>query len=167
MTLHATSAPSATAAEPSSGPRARWLAVLAHAPRESLARHARALPALDFEQLRAPETGLAMVRGRIANRGDRFNVGEVTITRAVVRHRDPGAGAVSVGVGYLLGRDPERVGWVARFDALLQQPRWHDRLQAELIAPLAAETARLRAAEQRETAASRVRFFNLQPDAAA
>jgi alpha-D-ribose 1-methylphosphonate 5-triphosphate synthase subunit PhnG len=145
--------------------RAHWLAVLAHAPHERLARCAQTLPTLHFDVLRAPEIGLAMLRGRIGNQGDRFNVGEATITRCVVRYRD--ADAVSVGVGYVLGRDPERVGWMARLDALLQHPRWHDALHAEVIAPLAAETRRLRASEQRETAASRVQFFNLQPEAAA
>jgi len=147
--------------------RRRWLAVLAHAPRPLLQRLAQELAAVPFDVLRAPEVGLTMLRGRIGNRGDRFNVGEATITRCVVRHHDDGPGRpVRIGVGYVLGRDPERAGWVARFDALLQQPRWQARLQAEVIAPLAAETARQRAAAQRETAASRVRFFNLQPDGA-
>jgi alpha-D-ribose 1-methylphosphonate 5-triphosphate synthase subunit PhnG len=144
--------------------RAQWLSVLAHAPRELLQRHVQSLPPLQFDVLRAPETGLAMLRGRIGNRGDRFNVGEATLTRCVVRHRD--GGAAHVGIGYALGRDPERVDWIARLDALLQHPRWHDALQAKVIAPLAAESARRRARQQRETAASRVQFFNLQPDAA-
>ncbi|MBO9647511.1 MAG: phosphonate C-P lyase system protein PhnG [Variovorax sp.] len=143
--------------------RARWLAVLAHAPRDLLKRHVESLPSLHFEVLRAPEIGLAMLRGRIGNKGDRFNVGEATITRCVVRHRD--GETASIGIGYVLGRDPERVDWIARMDALLQHPRWHDALQADVIAPLAAESARLRASEQRETATSRVHFFNLQPEA--
>jgi len=145
--------------------RAEWLAVLAHAPRDLLKRHVESLPALHFEVLRAPEIGLAMLRGRIGNKGDRFNVGEATITRCVVRHRD--GDAASVGIGYVLGRDPERVDWIARLDALLQHSRWHDALQADVIAPLAAESARLRARQQSETATSRVHFFNLQPEASA
>jgi len=150
--------------------RRRWLAVLAHAPRPLLQSLAQELATVPFDVLRAPEVGLTMLRGRIGNSGDRFNVGEATLTRCVVRHHDdsanPAGRTVRIGVGYVLGRDPERAGWVARFDALLQQPRWQARLQAEVIAPLAAETARQRAAAQRETAASRVRFFNLQPDGA-
>jgi len=151
-------------ATPPDAARSHWLAVLAHAPRELLQRHAQAVAHQSFDVLRAPEVGLTMLRGRIGNAGDRFNVGETTITRCVVRHHQDDDGAVRVGVGYVLGRDPERAGWVARLDALLQQPRWQARLQAEVIAPLAAETARRRSVQQRETAASRVRFFNLQPD---
>ena len=58
-----------------------------------------------------------MLRGRIGNKGDRFNVGEVTMTRCVVRHRDDDEGAVSVGVGYVLGRDPELAGSYRRLFA--------------------------------------------------
>ena len=33
-------------------------------------------------ELRRPETGLVMLRGRIAGQGARFNLGEATVTRA-------------------------------------------------------------------------------------
>lgn len=153
---------------PSDGSTARqdWLAVLAHAARERLAAQAGLLDGLDFQTLRAAETGLTMVRARVGNQGDRFNLGEATLTRCVLRHTGR-EGQVSVGVGYVLGRDEARARWVAGFDALLQQPAWRDRLQRELIEPLRADTAARRAAEARRTAASRVRFFTLQPDAPA
>ena len=142
--------------------RRRWLAVLAHAPRELLERHAAALPDAGFSRLRAPEVGLTMVRARIGNQGDRFNVGDATVTRCVVRHR--GAGGVAAGVGYVLGRDEARAEWVARLDALLQQPEHHDALMRDVIAPLAAETAKRRAAAAALTAASRVSFDTLAPE---
>ncbi len=37
---------------------------------------------VDYVELRATETGLVMLRGRIGGDGDRFNVGEATVTRA-------------------------------------------------------------------------------------
>ena len=140
--------------------RQRWLSVLAHAPRELLEQHAAALPDAAFTRLRAPETGLAMVRARIGNRGDRFNVGDATVTRCVVRHHAPD-GRVAAGVGYVLGRDEARAEWVARLDALLQQPAHHDALMRDVVAPLAAETARRRAAAAARIAASRVSFDTL------
>ena len=143
-----------------SAARQRWLSVLAHAPRELLEQHAAALPDAAFTRLRAPETGLTMVRGRIGNRGDRFNVGDATVTRCVVRHRDT-QGRIAAGVGYVLGRDEARAEWVARFDALLQQPGQHEALMRDVIAPLAAETARRRAAAATLTARSRVSFDTL------
>jgi len=140
--------------------RQRWLAVLAHAPRALIEQHAAALPATGFTLLRAPEIGLTMVRARIGNRGDRFNVGDATVTRCVVRHVDAD-GRVTAGVGYVLGRDEARAEWVARLDALLQQPAHHDALMRGVVAPLAAETARLRAAAAARTASTRVSFDTL------
>ena len=146
--------------------RQRWLAVLAHAPRELLERHATAISGDAFARLRPPEIGLTMVRARIGNQGDRFNVGDATVTRCVVRHR-AADGALVAGVGYVLGRDEARAEWVARFDALLQQPGHHDALMREVIAPLAAETARRRAAAAALTASSRVSFDTLASEISA
>ena len=146
--------------------RQRWLAVLAHAPRELLAAHAARFSADDFGRLRAPEIGLTMVRARIGNRGDRFNVGDATVTRCVVRHRDVD-GRLAAGVGYVLGRDEARAEWIARLDALLQQPGYHAALMADVIAPLAAETARRRAAAAALTASSRVSFDTLASEISA
>ena len=140
--------------------RRHWLAVLAHASREQLARHAAALADADFARLRPPEVGLTMVRARIGNQGDRFNVGDATVTRCVVRHRGID-GRLAAGVGYVLGRDEARAEWIARLDALLQQPEHHAALMADVIAPLAAETARRRAAAAALTASSRVSFDTL------
>jgi alpha-D-ribose 1-methylphosphonate 5-triphosphate synthase subunit PhnG len=145
--------------------RQHWLAVLAQAPRELLERHAAALRDDAFAHLRAPEIGLTMVRARIGNQGDRFNVGDTTVTRCVVRHRG-GDGQLSAGVGYVLGRDEPRAEWVARFDALLQQPQHHEGLMRDVIAPLAAETARRRAAAAALIAGSRVRFDTLASELA-
>ena len=145
---------------PGRSARQRWLAVLAHAPRELLERHAAALPDHAFARLRAPEIGLTMVRARIGNQGDRFNVGDATVTRCVVRHRGDD-GRLAAGVGYVLGRDEARAEWIARLDALLQQPGHHDALMRDVIAPLEQETAKRRAAGAALTAGSRVSFDTL------
>ena len=75
---------------PSPSPQARradWLRVLARAPSAELARLAApVLGEYRFELMRAPEQGLMMVRARIGNTGDRFNLGEATVTRCAVRH---------------------------------------------------------------------------------
>ena len=145
--------------------RRRWLAALAHAPRELLERHAGAMSADAFVRLRAPEVGLAMIRARIGNTGDRFNLGDATVTRCVVRHRGA-SGRVAAGVGVVLGRDEARAEWVARLDAMLQQPEHHEALMRDVIAPLAEETARRRALEAARTATSRVSFDTLAAEVA-
>jgi alpha-D-ribose 1-methylphosphonate 5-triphosphate synthase subunit PhnG len=145
--------------------RQRWLAVLARAPRALIEQHAAALPDAGFTRLRDPEIGLTMVRARIGNRGDRFNVGDATVTRCVVRHR-AADGRVAAGVGYVLGRDEARAEWVARLDALLQQPAHHDALMRDVVAPLAAEIARLHAVAAARIASSRVSFDTLASEIA-
>jgi alpha-D-ribose 1-methylphosphonate 5-triphosphate synthase subunit PhnG len=151
--------------EDSDAQRRRWLAVLARAPRQALAHHAPPVLADHrFEWLRRPEVGLTMVRARIGNSGDRFNLGEATVTRCAARIEL--GGAVAVGVGYLLGRDVQRAEWVAGLDALLQLPSQQALLLQTVIAPLAEAAAETRHRRELRTAASRVRFYTLQTEAA-
>ncbi|MDC8772640.1 phosphonate C-P lyase system protein PhnG [Roseateles albus] len=154
-----------SSAELPASERQQWLSVLAHAPRESLQQLLCPLmTGLQFEPLRAPEVGLTMLRARAGNSGERFNLGEATLTRCVLRFELEDR--LSVGVGYVLGRDVERASWVAQADALLQQPAWVERLQAEVIAPLRALTQARRAQQASQTAASRVQFYTLQAETA-
>jgi len=143
--------------------RQRWIAVLACAERDSLRESAeRACAKHSFDTLRAAEVGLAMVRGRMDGGGDRFNLGEATLSRCVMRLRS--AGMVTVGVGYHLGRDLERVRWMAQLDALLQHPLYQAELLRSVIDALAHETSALRANEAASTETSRVEFFTLQTE---
>jgi alpha-D-ribose 1-methylphosphonate 5-triphosphate synthase subunit PhnG len=145
--------------------RRAWLAMLAHAPRGPLlALSQRATDGLRFESMREPETGLVMLRGRIDGSGNRFNVGEATLVRCVVRLRI--YNDATVGVGYCLGRDAERARCVAELDALLQQPSRHADVMRGVIEPLRRQIDAARAVAQRRTAASRVVFHTLQGEAA-
>ena len=72
-----------------------------------------ALPA--HEDLREPENGLVMVRGRIGGDGAPFNLGEATVSRAAVR-----LATGEVGFGYTLGRDRQKARMIALCDALIQ-----------------------------------------------
>jgi alpha-D-ribose 1-methylphosphonate 5-triphosphate synthase subunit PhnG len=146
--------------------RADWLRELAQARPDALERLAAPhVAGREFETLRAPEHGLVMVRARIGNTGDRFNVGEATVTRCVLRWRPEGGEALA-GVGHVLGRDARHAERIAQLDALLQHPPLHDALWRDVIEPLRAERlARIRE-ERTRTEASRVRFFTLQSEAA-
>jgi len=144
--------------------RAAWLRTLALADAALLARHADpALADFAFVPLRGPETGLALVRARIGGGGERFNLGEATVTRCVVRHAAPD-GRAYAGVGHVLGRDGEHAVRVARVDALMQRADLRATLQAAVLDPLAADIERRRHAERCAAEASRVRFFTLQPE---
>ncbi len=106
------------------------------------------------EQIRAPETGLIMIRGRTGGGGAAFNLGEATVSRASVRI-DSG----EVGHGYCLGRDGDKAQLIAILDALFQ--REPDNIEFAILRPLRdiawARTQR----QNEETAATRVDFFTL------
>src|ERR1700761_1818970 len=156
---------SASSATPSSAMRRAWMAVLAHTPRAEL--EAALSHALDgasppeFDWLRPPETGLAMVRGRVGGSGDAFNLGEATVTRATLRLRGQAEGQADsqangqaaaeapVGVACHLGRDRRRAELAALADALLQLPQQHPHLHEQLIEPLAARIEAARAGHRR------------------
>ena len=108
------------------------------------------------EELRPVETGLVMLRGRIGGSGPPFNIGEASVTRAVVR-----LATGAVGFSYLLGRSHRRARLAAIVDALGQDPNWRARLQTSLVTPVEARQATADARVRADTAATRVEFFTL------
>lgn len=107
------------------------------------------------EDLRRPETGLVMVRGRIGGDGSPFNFGEATVTRAAVRLESG-----ETGFAYQLGRDVRKARAAAILDALLQNPHYGHQVEG-LLEPLRARLASERTTRERRTAATRVNFFTM------
>lgn len=135
--------------------RQHWMAVLARATHAELQPFEDALRDVDHQLIRTPEIGMTLVRGRMGGTGAPFNVGEMTVTRCVVRLADG-----RTGYSYLAGRDKVRAELAALADAHLQgaqQPHWI----SALIEPLARAHALRQAAQQAETAATKVDFFTL------
>jgi alpha-D-ribose 1-methylphosphonate 5-triphosphate synthase subunit PhnG len=107
------------------------------------------------EDLRRPETGLVMVRGRMGGDGRPFNFGEATVTRAAVRLETG-----ETGFAYQLGRDVRKARAAAILDALLQNPHYSDQVE-RAMEPLCAHLAEARTTRERRTAATRVNFFTM------
>ena len=137
--------------------RQHWMSVLSHSDPASLAAKMVALNiSADYETLRAPETGLVQLQGRMGGTGERFFAGDATLTRGAVRLSNG-----TVGYSWVLGRDKAHAERCAVIDALMQQPTHFQTLLETLITPLEADrTARI-AARQAEINASRVDFFTL------
>ncbi|KPW19214.1 Phosphonate metabolism protein PhnG [Pseudomonas cannabina pv. alisalensis] len=140
--------------------RQHWMGVLARAhvdqpSREQLNRHEAALRDTEYQMIRAPEIGMTLVRGRMGGTGSAFNLGEMSVTRCVVRLADG-----RTGYSYLAGRDKRHAELAALADAHLQgaQQAWW---LSELIEPLARSQAGRRAHKDAETAATKVEFFTL------
>jgi alpha-D-ribose 1-methylphosphonate 5-triphosphate synthase subunit PhnG len=136
--------------------RQRWLAVLARAATDQLEACWAATERPECTLLRQPEVGLVMARGRAGGSGQRFNLGEITVTRCAVQSAEG-----HIGHGYVAGRDRRKAELVAAFDALLQAPERRAALLARVVEPLAAAQAEARAAQARKAAATRVEFFTL------
>jgi alpha-D-ribose 1-methylphosphonate 5-triphosphate synthase subunit PhnG len=136
------------------------MSVLAHSDAAEIATHldAVALPVQEnlYENLRQPESGLVMVRGRIGGDGAPFNLGEATVSRAAVR-----LATGEVGFGYTLGRDHHKARMIALCDALIQTIDHADTVEARVVEPLRARMISERNRRAAETAATRVDFYTL------
>jgi alpha-D-ribose 1-methylphosphonate 5-triphosphate synthase subunit PhnG len=132
------------------------MAVLAHSDVADIAGHLDALALPGHENMREPENGLVMVRGRIGGDGAPFNLGEATVSRAAVR-----LSTGEVGFGYTLGRDRQKAQMMALCDALIQTVDHADTVEAQVLAPLRAALTSERNRQAAETAATRVDFYTL------
>lgn len=142
--------------------RTRWMALLARAPlgllESALQDHAKR-PA---RWLRTPETGLMMVQGRAGGTGERFNLGEVTVTRCALRvEADSPTADATVGVAYVLGRSHRQVQLAALADALLQDPVQQPLLDTHLLEPIRAHLRSTHATRQARAASTKVDFFTV------
>lgn len=135
--------------------RQHWIGVLARARRGQLQPFEDALRDVEYQLIRAPEIGMTLVRGRMGGNGAPFNVGEMSVTRCVVRLADG-----RTGYSYLAGRDKVHAELAALADAHLQGAQQRHWL-AQMITPLATVQAERRAAKEAETAATKVEFFTL------
>jgi alpha-D-ribose 1-methylphosphonate 5-triphosphate synthase subunit PhnG len=138
------------------GARPRWMALLARASAGELAEAVAALAPPPHRRLRGPETGLVMLRGRAGGTGERFNLGEMTVSRCTVALADG-----AVGHAYVGGTDLRHAELAALLDALLQDPARRPAIERDLLEPLAEAAAARRQAAADRAAATRVDFFTL------
>lgn len=113
-------------------------------------------PLPPYRDLRVPECGLVMLRGRIGGDGAPFNVGEATVVRAAVV-----LGSGEVGHAYQLGSDTEKARVSALFDAIAQKPDSRHRLTDLVIRPIEERIEEQRTVNREQVAATRVDFFTM------
>jgi alpha-D-ribose 1-methylphosphonate 5-triphosphate synthase subunit PhnG len=146
-----------------STPRPEWMALLARAPIDLLERALVEQRAQAPQWLRRPETGLYMVQGRAGGTGERFNLGEITVTRCALRATaDDGA---PVGVAYVKGRNHRQAQLAALADALLQDAAQHEALEQALLGPIRQHLAEMRALRATRARATTVDFFTVAREA--
>ena len=137
--------------------RREMMALLAQGDTQMIAR---GLAACDHDpeivELRAPEIGLVMLRGRIGGTGSPFNLGEATVTRAAVR-----LASGEKGFSYIFGRDVKKARLAAVCDALWQANCSRRDIEQHVLAPLRVERDRRLKSDRERTAATKVDFFTL------
>jgi alpha-D-ribose 1-methylphosphonate 5-triphosphate synthase subunit PhnG len=136
--------------------RQKWLSVLARADRAAIESLTADQDLPDVETLRPAEVGLVMVRGQAGGNGQRFNLGEMPVTRCSVRSL-----AGHVGHGYVQGRDKAHAELAATLDAALQEPGRRAALTEAVIQPLAEALADQKKAIEAKAAATKVDFFTM------
>jgi alpha-D-ribose 1-methylphosphonate 5-triphosphate synthase subunit PhnG len=133
--------------------RQRWMSVLARTPRTSLeTKWAASYGDQKWSMLREPQIGMVMVRGRAGGAGQRFNLGEMTVTRCAVTLSDG-----TVGHSYVKGRDRLQAQYAALFDAIMLR----DGSASDFIDDLASAQAEAKRDHARKVAATKVDFFTL------
>lgn len=146
-----------TVSSSQSADRRRAMAAFAEAtPAELAAAVGPHLAAAAPVDLRRPEAGLVMVRGRIGGDGGAFNLGEASVSRASVR-----TASGQVGHAYRLGRDTAAARLAAIADALWQDETTRAAMEAGLVAPVEHRRATERDLASRRAAATRVDFFTM------
>ena len=136
--------------------RQTWMAILAKSSPIDLEQQVKTLGKIPkYTFLRNSEIGLAMVRGRAGGTGEAFNLGEMTVTRCVIRMED------IKGFGYVGGRSKRHAELAAVCDGLLQQNEWRDRVQELVIQPLHIKLIEQQQKQQNQTEATRVEFFTM------
>lgn len=136
--------------------RQNWLSILARASAaevEAILERHGGLPTA--EVLKHAETGTVMLEGRAGGTGCRFNVGEATVTRCVIR-----LSSGTIGVSYAIGTDRRKAHLAALLDGILQDAEQRADLDAA-ISRLASEQAERRDVASRKAAATKVEFFTL------
>jgi len=137
--------------------RQRWISVLARADFADLQQHWHATGINSkFTPIRPAEIGLSQVQGRIGATGRKFNMGDVTISRAVIQLESG-----EMGYSYVQGRNKQHAEVAAIIDGLMQTEQHNEQLEHQLIQPLAAIKSAQEQARNNAVSSSKVDFFTL------
>ncbi|MFC0178603.1 phosphonate C-P lyase system protein PhnG [Thorsellia kenyensis] len=110
----------------------------------------------NYELFRAPEIGLVQLQGKMGGTGNRFYVGDATITRAVVLIENK-----YYGYSYIMGRDKKKAQLCALIDGLMQINEYQITIEEKLLLPLLKLLETQKNEKNKATEATRVDFFTL------
>jgi alpha-D-ribose 1-methylphosphonate 5-triphosphate synthase subunit PhnG len=134
--------------------RRNWLQTLVRVPATELIK-ASDMFSFEVSTLKAPEVGLMMTNGRIHSTGQPFHLGEVSLTRCVLKDE-----LGHLGYGHILGRNKAQSRAIALFDLALQRTDYADQAN-QMLDVWCAEIEEIHAAEAERIEQTRVDFFTM------
>jgi alpha-D-ribose 1-methylphosphonate 5-triphosphate synthase subunit PhnG len=137
--------------------RKEWITLLGSADPDWLEQQKTALglnPTPDF--MVRPETGMIMMQARQDGAGPRFNLGEVTVSRCILKLDGV------MGYAMVMGADLRHAELAALFDAMLQMPEPGHKLWADIIPALRQRQKESRDKAARDARSSKVEFFTMK-----
>lgn len=138
--------------------RKEWIGLLGCADPSDLETEKRELtPQVNTTYIVRPESGMIMVQASQDGAGQRFNLGEATVSRCILQ-----LDGQYLGYGMVMGSDLEHAELAAFFDALFQMPGYGDTLNRTLIPKLREKAKKHRERAAKETRATKVEFFTLK-----
>lgn len=145
----------------STEPRKEWISLLAAADPAWLKDRLMACKeTLDMDlhphYMVPPETGMIIMQARQDGAGPRFNLGEVTVSRCILK-----LGEV-MGYAMVMGSDLHHAELAAFFDALLQMPEPGRELRKKLVPELRRQREERHDREAADTETSKVEFFTMK-----
>ena len=138
--------------------RQNWIRILSGADTSRLILEYKKLAiSVPHTTISGPETGLIMVQARADGSGPRFNLGEMSVSKCLLKVDDR-----YLGYGMVMGSEPEHARLAALFDGLLQHPDFSSQLKRDLIQKLEQEQKEAEKKMTQETGKSRVEFFTMK-----
>lgn len=109
-----------------------------------------------YHFLKEPEVGMTMVRAKAGGAGQEFNMGEVTVTRSVVKLETQ-----EVGFGYTVGRSIKKSTLMAVIDACVQVDGWQSLILDQLVQPLEKQLQNKHKQHKEKVERTQVNFFTM------
>jgi len=145
--------------------RAQWMGLLARAPLDLLEKSIESYTHLDFEILKPFETVAYMVQARTGGKGQRFNMGEVSVAKTIIKlhipHEDGSPLQKHVGVAYIKSGSERQTFLAAVADALLQDSSHRNTIIQNLLVPLQDQLCREEEIALNKVRATKVEFFTV------
>ena len=138
--------------------RKNWIGLLNNADPDDLEEVRKNMDGLiDYTYIVKPETGMIMVQAKADGSKARFNLGEVSVSRCVLKIKNQYLGA-----SWVIGSNLKHAELAALFDGLLQDPEYNKKLNSILVKTLKEKQKARDEILARDAADTKVEFFTLK-----